>query len=369
LKRRKIINVAGARPNFMKIAPLMAAQEQCDTIEPILVHTGQHYDERMSELFFRQLGIPAPEVNLGVGSASHAAQTAAIMKAFEPVVIAHDPAAVLVVGDVNSTIACALVAVKLGVRVIHVEAGLRSFDRTMPEEINRLLTDAISSFLFCTEPSGADNLAREGIGEARGQGVFLVGNVMIDTLVANRPKADASGILDELGLAEGGYAVLTLHRPANVDSAGALGTILDALDVIQRDMPIVFPVHPRTRDNLARMGLSDRLAAMEGLRLIDPAGYVDFLRLISSAGLVLTDSGGIQEETTFLKVPCLTLRDSTERPITVEIGTNRVVGTEAGSILAGYRQATGPKGGEPQIPPLWDGHTAERIVEILREKL
>ena len=353
----------------MKIAPLMAAQEQCDGVEPILVHTGQHYDRRMSETFFSQLGIPAPEVNLGVGSASHAAQTAAIMKAFEPVVIARDPAAVLVVGDVNSTIACALVAVKLGVRVVHVEAGLRSFDRTMPEEINRLLTDAVSDLLFCTEQSGVANLAAEGIGAAGRQGVFLVGNVMIDTLLANKPKADASGILDELHLTEGGYAVLTLHRPANVDSAGALEGILDALEVIQRDMPIVFPVHPRTRENLARTGQGKRAEAMANLRLIDPAGYIDFLRLVSSAGLVLTDSGGIQEETTFLKVPCLTLRDNTERPVTVEIGSNQVVGTKAESIIAGYRRAAGGKQRESQIPPLWDGHAAERIVEILQEKL
>jgi UDP-N-acetylglucosamine 2-epimerase (non-hydrolysing) len=361
----KIVNVVGARPNFMKIAPLMRAYQACPRIAPLLVHTGQHYDERMSDLFFRQLGIPEPDVNLEVGSGSHAGQTAAIMRAFEPLLLAHRPDAVLVVGDVNSTLACGLVAVKLGVRLIHVEAGLRSFDRTMPEEINRLVTDSVSDLLFCTEPSGVENLRREGVAPEK---IFLVGNVMIDTLLAHRAKAEASRILDDLGIAPGRYAVLTLHRPANVDDPVRWGRILDALEEIRRDLPIIFPVHPRTRKNLGGPS-AGRAAAMKNLRLIDPAGYLDFLKLMSSARLVLTDSGGIQEETTVLGVPCLTLRDSTERPITAEVGSNRVVGTDTEKILAAYREVMDGRGRRPQIPPLWDGHAAERIVAVLAERL
>jgi len=370
----KIINVVGARPNFIKIAPLMAAYEAHGAIEPLLVHTGQHYDEQMSDLFFRQLGIPQPDINLEVGSLSHAAQTAEIMKAFEPVVLEHKPRAVVVVGDVNSTIACGLVAVKMGVKLVHVEAGLRSFDRTMPEEINRLLTDAISDLLFCTEKSGVENLRREGVAEEK---VFLVGNVMIDTLLRNQAAADRSSILEELALAAGSYAVLTLHRPSNVDDPRVLGCILDAIEVIQRDMSVVFPLHPRTRGNLDRslhdprsgMNLSDRVRGMRGLLVIDPAGYLDFLKLTSSAALVLTDSGGIQEETTILKVPCLTLRENTERPITTEVGSNRVVGTQPHRIIAAYRQIRSGEGRPVGVPPLWDGHAADRIARILVEKL
>ena len=361
----KIVNVAGARPNFMKIAPLIAAQRRSGRIQPALVHTGQHYDRRMSDLFFRQLQIPPPDVNLGVGSASHAVQTAEIMKAFEPVLIEQAPTAVLVVGDVNSTIACGLVAVKLGVPLIHVEAGLRSFDRTMPEEINRVLTDAIADLLFCTEPSGVENLRREGVPQER---IFLVGNVMIDTLLRNRAKADASTILDDLDIEPQRYAALTLHRPANVDRPEVLAEILDAVEQIARDGPVVFPIHPRTRNSLRRFALADRAESIAGLRLIEPAGYLDFLKLISSARVVLTDSGGIQEETTILQVPCLTLRDSTERPITVEMGSNRLVPARSTEIISAYRDAAAnPRRG--RIPPLWDGKAAERIVEILLEKL
>jgi len=362
----KIVSVAGARPNFMKIAPLMEAFAAEPAIEPMLVHTGQHYDERMSDLFFRQLEIPEPDINLGVGSGSHAAQTAAIMTAFEPVVLRHKPDAVLVVGDVNSTIACGLVAVKLGVKLVHVEAGLRSFDRTMPEEINRILTDAISDLLFCTEKSGVDNLRREGVPDEK---ILLVGNVMIDTLLKNRAKAEESTILDDLAVRPGQYAALTLHRPANVDDPAVFGRILDALEVIQRDLPIIFPIHPRTRKNVESFGLAARVKAMPNLRLIEPAGYLDFLKLTASAKLVLTDSGGIQEETTILKVPCLTLRQSTERPITAEVGSNRIVGTDPKSILAAYRQAVSGTAREPQIPPLWDGHAAQRIAKALVERL
>jgi UDP-N-acetylglucosamine 2-epimerase (non-hydrolysing) len=366
MKQVKIILVAGARPNFMKIAPLMEAMEACPSITPLLVHTGQHYDEKMSDLFFRQLGIPEPSVNLGIGGGGHAVQTAEIMKAFEQVVLAEQPDAVLVVGDVNSTIACGLVAVKLGIKLIHVEAGLRSGDRTMPEEINRLLTDTISDMLFCTETSGVENLAREGVAEDK---VFLVGNVMIDTLLKNRDKAEASGILDEMGLESGNYAVLTLHRPSNVDNAETFSGLLDVVDVVQQRMPVVFPIHPRTRNNLPKLGLAERAEAMAGLRMIEPIGYLDFLKLTSSARIVLTDSGGIQEETTILKVPCLTLRESTERPITAEVGSNRIVGTNPADIIPAFEQLMSGESRQPEIPPLWDGQAAQRIVEILSNKL
>ncbi len=362
----KLINVVGARPNFMKIAPIMKACKASRAIEPLLVHTGQHYDEKMSDLFFRQLGILEPDINLGVGSASHAVQTANIIKAFEPVVLNYKPNAVLAVGDVNSTIACGLVAVKLGVKLIHVEAGLRSFDRSMPEEINRLLTDSISDFLFCTEQSGMDNLINEGISREK---VFLVGNVMIDTLLKNKNKAEESNILNQFNLNDDGFAVLTLHRPANVDDSIVFGRILDALEVIQNDMPIFFPVHPRTRQNLISLHLDHRIKDMPNLQLVEPLGYLDFLKLMASARLVLTDSGGIQEETTILKVPCLTLRENTERPITAEIGSNQVVGSDPVRITEGYKQALNGHLRNFEIPPLWDGHAAERIVDILLDKL
>jgi len=359
----KIINVVGARPNLMKIAPLMDAYAKCDAIDPLLVHTGQHYDQNMNDLFFRQLGIPEPDLNLEIGSASHAVQTAEIMKAFEPVVLEHEPDAVLVVGDVNSTIACGTVAVKLGVKLIHVEAGLRSFDRTMPEEINRLITDAISDLLFCTEQSGVDNLRREGVPEER---IHFVGNVMIDTLLKHRVKADQSQILEELALVGEAYAVITLHRPANVDNRESLEGLIEALECIQNDLTVVFPAHPRTRAKFEAFGMGSRLAAMSNLRVLDPMGYLDFLKLIASAKVVLTDSGGIQEETTILKVPCLTLRENTERPITLEVGSNRLVGSDPSKIVAAYREIMTGGAADPKIPPLWDGHAAERIVKVLQ---
>ena len=362
----KIILVAGARPNFMKIAPLVEALRPTPLV-PLLVHTGQHYDRQMSQLFFEQLGIPRPDVNLGVGSGSQAVQTAEIMRAFEPVVLEYRPRAVLVVGDVNSTIACGLVAVKLGVTLVHVEAGLRSGDRTMPEEINRILTDAISDLLFCTERSGVENLRHEGV---PGERIHLVGNVMIDTLLRHRQAAASSGILQELGVQPGQYAVLTLHRPANVDNPQVLMGLLEAVDHVQRDMPVVFPVHPRTRRNIeAHDGLSARVGGMANLRLTPPMGYLDFLRLTSEARIVLTDSGGIQEETTILKVPCLTLRNSTERPITAEIGSNHVVGTQPERIVEAYRQVMAGEVRPVQTPPLWDGRAAERIADILVRSL
>lgn len=362
----KILNIVGARPNLMKIAPLMDAFSAADDVEPLLVHTGQHYDANMSDLFFRQLGIPEPDLNLGVGSGSHAVQTAQVMTAFEPVMHEHEPDAVLVVGDVNSTIACGLVAVKLGVKLVHVEAGLRSFDRGMPEEINRVLTDSISDLLFCTESSGVENLRREGVPDEK---VHMVGNVMIDTLMRHRERAEHSTVLEDLSLPAGGYAVLTLHRPSNVDDPQVLGRLLDVLDEVEADGPIVFPAHPRTRAALERFGLADRVAKLSGLRMVEPVGYLDFLKLMASARVVLTDSGGIQEETTILGVPCLTLRENTERPITVEVGTNRIVGQEPERILAAYREIRAGGAGDAQIPPLWDGHAAERILQILRKAL
>ncbi|MGE4650221.1 MAG: UDP-N-acetylglucosamine 2-epimerase (non-hydrolyzing) [Myxococcota bacterium] len=359
----KIVNIVGARPNLMKIAPIMDAYAAAPEIEPLLVHTGQHYDRNMSDLFFRELGIPEPDLNLGVGSGSHAEQTAEIMKAFEPIVIAERPDRVLVVGDVNSTIACGLVAVKLGVNLVHVEAGLRSFDRGMPEEINRILTDSIIDLLFCTEQSGVENLRKEGVPSEK---VHLVGNVMIDTLLRHQSRADASTVLADLGLEAGGYAVLTLHRPANVDDPAVLGQLLDALEVIQQDLTVVFPAHPRTRAHLAAPELAARLASLGSMRILDPVGYLDFLKLMSGARLVLTDSGGIQEETTILRVPCITLRDSTERPVTVDVGSNQIVGRDPERILAAYREVMSSGDVRGGIPPLWDGRSAARIVEVLR---
>lgn len=360
-RRLKVLNVVGARPNFVKIASMMAAYRETDAIEPILVHTGQHYDAAMSDVFFRDLGIPLPDVNLGVGSASHAVQTAEIMKAFEPVLAETRPDAVLVVGDVNSTIACGLVAVKHGTPVIHVEAGLRSGDRTMPEEINRLLTDALSDLLFCTEQAGVDNLAREGIGEAK---VFLVGNVMVDTLLTHRERASTSRVLERMGLTPRHYAVLTVHRPSNVDDHPTLVGLLDAIEEIQRELPVVTPLHPRLRSALIGTGLDRRLASMSGVRVTEPLGYLDFVKLMSDAEVVLTDSGGVQEETTILGVPCLTLRDNTERPVTLDAGTNRLVGVTPARVVEGFR-AVRDEPANGSVPPFWDGKTAERIVSIV----
>jgi UDP-N-acetylglucosamine 2-epimerase (non-hydrolysing) len=332
--------------------------ERRPRIDAYLVHTGQHYDERMSTLFFEQLKIPRPDVDLGVGSGSHAVQTAEVMKRFEPVVLDQQPDAVIVVGDVNSTIACALTAVKLGVPVAHVEAGLRSFDRTMPEEINRILTDAISHWLFVTEPSGVENLKRDGAQDDR---IFLVGNVMIDTLLACRELSRRSSIRDDLHLRDRPFGVLTLHRPANVDDPRVLGGILSAIEHIQRELPIVFPVHPRTRKSLEEHDVG----SLPGLIVTEPLGYLDFMKLLAEARLVLTDSGGIQEETTVLGVPCLTLRNNTERPITIEQGTNRLVGLEPERIVAAARRVLSEPKRNGRAPDLWDGRAAGRIVDIL----
>ena len=354
----RVMVVAGARPNFMKVAPLFSEVDRRGGIDAYLVHTGRHYDEPTPKLFFDELKIARPDIDLGVGSGSHASQTAEVMKRFEPVVLEQRPDGVVVVGDVNSTIACALTAVKLGVPVAHIEAGLRSFDRSMPEEINRILTDAISQWLFVTEPSGVANLRREGVGEER---IHLVGNVMIDTLLACRDLCRRSTILNELGLEGRPFGVLTLHRPANVDDPVVLSGLLDAIDQVQRELPIVFPVHPRTRKALEGRDL----AALPGLIVTDPLGYLDFMRLLSRARLVLTDSGGIQEETTVLGVPCLTLRNNTERPITIEQGTNTLVGLDPERIVATAHRVLAEPPREGRIPDLWDGRAAERIVDLM----
>lgn len=361
----KIICVCGARPNFMKIAPIMRAFKGENNFQTLLVHTGQHYDENMSRLFFDELDIPKPDINLEVGSSSHAVQTAEIMKRFEPIVLDFEPDYVLVVGDVNSTIACGLVAVKLGVKLIHVEAGLRSFDRTMPEEINRLLTDSISDLLFVTEQSGVDNLRNEGINSEK---VLFVGNVMIDTLIANREKAQKSKILNQLGISVKEYAVITLHRPNNVDDLEKFGDIITAFEDIEKEMKLVFPIHPRTRNNIKGTDLSERIKAMKNLLLLEPVGYLDFLCLMSNAALVMTDSGGIQEETTILGVPCMTLRPSTERPVTITEGTNRLCSTTAEDIVKNYREIVRNSNNcTAKVPKFWDGKAAERIAKIITE--
>ncbi len=358
----KIINVCGARPNFMKIAPLMDAYKEFPELEPIIVHTGQHYDEKMSDLFFRQLGIPEPDINLGVGSASHAQQTAKIMEAFEPVVLEYKPDYVLVVGDVNSTIACALVATKLGVKVIHVEAGLRSFDRAMPEEINRILTDTISDLLFVSEESGVVNLRKEGVDESR---IHFVGNVMIDTLMKHRARAEQTDVLDKLNLKPKQYGLITLHRPSNVDNAEKLSSILEGLGEISEELVLLFAMHPRTRKNIEQFELSDLLASFPNIRLTEPFGYLEFLKLMANAKVVLTDSGGMQEETTILGTACLTLRENTERPSTITDGTNKLVNPSREEIVQAWNDL---KANPPQTdnkPKLWDGQAAKRIAKII----
>jgi UDP-N-acetylglucosamine 2-epimerase (non-hydrolysing) len=356
----KVINVVGARPNFMKVAPIVDAMKRREReFTPLVVHTGQHYDADMSDAFFSDLDLPLPDVYLGVGSASHAVQTAAVMERFEPVVIKEKPDWVVVVGDVNSTLACALVCVKLGVKVAHVEAGLRSRDRTMPEEINRLLTDQIADLLFTPSADANENLLAEGVPEER---IRLVGNVMIDSLYKHLEDSRKSRVKDQLGVSEKRYAVLTLHRPANVDEPATFGRILEALERISAKLSVVFPVHPRTRRTIAEHGFEERVSHIEDLRIIDPLGYLDFLSLYSGARLVLTDSGGIQEETSVLGIPCLTLRENTERPITITMGTNKIVGTDVEKIVAAAFAALAETAKPAVDIPLWDGHTAERIL-------
>ncbi|MDT4954044.1 MAG: hypothetical protein QOJ02_2182 [Acidobacteriota bacterium] len=364
----KVINVVGARPNFMKVAPIVEAMKRrAGEFAPMVVHTGQHYDAQMSDAFFRDLGLPEPDVYLGVGSSSHAVQTADVMRSFEPVVLDEKPDWVLVVGDVNSTLACALVCAKLNVKVAHVEAGLRSRDRTMPEEINRLLTDQISDLLLTPSQDADENLKAEGIQPER---IRFVGNVMIDSLFNQLERAEPSTVREDLGIAGKDYAALTLHRPSNVDDPETFRRILDALERIGKRLPIIFPVHPRTRARLTEFGFTESVKRAGSLHLIEPLGYLDFLRLYSGARLVLTDSGGIQEETTALGIPCLTLRENTERPITVEMGTNTIVGTSTEKITQAATKAldTQPNKQAPRVPPLWDGHTADRILDALRDE-
>jgi UDP-N-acetylglucosamine 2-epimerase (non-hydrolysing) len=361
-----ILCVVGARPNFMKIAPIMRAFEHSrGGLSARLLHTGQHYDAAMKHAFFDQLRIPEPDIDLEVGSGTHAQQTAEIMKRFEPVLDDNPPLAVLVVGDVNSTIACALVAVKKGIPVIHVEAGLRSGDRTMPEEINRILTDQLSDLLFITEQSAEDNLAREGVARDK---VHFVGNVMIDTLLFNLEQAVPSGLtLADTGLSVNehtGYGLVTLHRPSNVDDPQVLESLLRVLVRISESTPLVFPIHPRTKGQIAAAGLSALLADSNILTL-PPLGYLEMLGLMRDARMVLTDSGGIQEETTALGIPCITLRENTERPITVSQGTNTIVGTDTDKILASYEDVMQTGGKAGRQPELWDGRAAERIVNLI----
>jgi len=369
LRSRQILCIVGARPNFMKIAPIMRAFSQPDSaLSARLLHTGQHYDASMKHAFFDQLHIPEPDVDLEVGSGSHAQQTAEIMKRFEPVLDEAPPLAVLVVGDVNSTIACALVAVKKGIPVIHVEAGLRSGDRTMPEEINRILTDQLSELLFLTEADARDNLMKEGISTEK---VHFVGNVMIDTLRFNLKDAVPASVT--LASAVGrppiadhgaGYGVVTLHRPSNVDDPAVFARLLEALAQVSLRMPLVFPIHPRTESRLAAAGLKDLLAG-SSITTIPPQGYLEMLGLMKDARVVLTDSGGIQEETTALGVPCITLRENTERPITVTQGTNSVVGTDPVKILACFDDVLRTGGKVGRVPELWDGRAAGRIVDVI----
>jgi UDP-N-acetylglucosamine 2-epimerase (non-hydrolysing) len=355
--------VAGARPNFIKLAPVVKALTEVDTVGFRIVHTGQHYDDSMNDVFFRELGIPEPDVHLEVGSGSHGIQTAKILERYEARLIKHRPAATVVFGDVNSTIACALAAAKLGVPVAHVEAGLRSFDRAMPEEINRLLTDAVSDLLLVSEPSGLENLRQEGVPEDK---IRLVGNVMIDTLLGQLETAGSRQAAKRLGLEKKKYGFVTIHRPSNVDDVNALKCLLNLLHELAEHIPLVFPVHPRTSASVKRLGLDSLLQINQNrLFCIPPQPYLDSISLLADAAVVLTDSGGLQEETSALGIPCLTLRENTERPITVQLGTSRLVGNDPEKIRAAFQEVlsgTWPCG---QPIPLWDGKAAYRVAKEL----
>jgi UDP-N-acetylglucosamine 2-epimerase (non-hydrolysing) len=368
-KPHEILCIVGARPNFMKMAPIMSALKDAGPLLTVsLLHTGQHYDVAMNHQYFEALGIPSPDVNLEVGSGSHAVQTAEVMRRFEPVLDERQPSAILVVGDVNSTIACALVASKKGIPVIHVEAGLRSFDRAMPEEINRVLTDQLSDLLFTTERTGRENLLREGIDESR---IHFVGNVMIDTLRRNLERAiPAHTTLREAGRpgfldGRDGYALLTMHRPSNVDDPKILATLLETTLKISAKLPVIFPVHPRTRSMIEKFGMSGILDVPQ-IALLPPMGYLEILGLMKEARVVLTDSGGIQEETTALGVPCITLRNNTERPITVDEGTNTIAGQDPGAITKAFEDVMNSGGKTGRIPEFWDGQAAVRIARTIK---
>jgi UDP-N-acetylglucosamine 2-epimerase (non-hydrolysing) len=362
----KILNIVGARPNFMKVAPLHRAFSKNPLIESKIIHTGQHFDAKMSDVFFEQLELPKPHYFLGIGGGTHTEATARTMIEFEKVLKVENPDVVLVVGDVNATLACALVAVKEHVPVVHVEAGLRSGDRKMPEEINRIIVDNISDYLFVTEQDGLDNLQKEGVADEK---VFFVGNVMIDSLAYYHQKSKALNVCGELGIAPKEFMLVTMHRPANVDTLSGLSSILEIIERASKHLSVVFPIHPRTRNNMEKLGLAERLKAIENLILTEPQGYLEFLNLMDNAKLIITDSGGIQEETTFLQVPCLTFRDSTERPITVTLGTNQLLADlNADTVYYKLLEILAGKTKKGAIPPLWDGHTAERIADILFEK-
>ena len=359
---KTVLHVIGARPNYMKIAPLMDAMRGIDGLRQVLVNTGQHYDEAMAKSFIRELSLPMPDRDLEVGSASHAVQTGNVMIRFEQVCLEERPDLIVVVGDVNSTMAATLVATKLGIPVAHVEAGLRSFDRAMPEEINRIVTDRLADILLTPSPDGNENLLREGVPAER---IHLVGNIMIDTLFRHLPLATLDRVADRVKVRDGEYAVLTLHRPSNVDVPETFRGILSAVATIAAEMPVVFPVHPRTQARVKEFGFDDFL---KDVQVTGPLGYIDFLSLTSHARLMLTDSGGLQEESTALGIPCLTLRENTERPITVTHGTNTIVGTQTANIVAGYRAAMNGEVSK-QRPDLWDGQTGRRISAILQRYL
>lgn len=365
MNKYKIISVVGTRPNFIKVAPLCRAfAAYPEKITSLLCHTGQHSDATMSDVFFQELGMPVPDFFLNINNGSHAEITGKIMIEFEKILISQQPDLVLVVGDVNSTMACALAAVKLGIPVVHVESGLRSSDRSMPEEINRIVTDSISDFLFVTEKSGTENLMREGVSEDK---IFFTGNVMIDTLVYLEPRILASDVLSRLKLKQGEYILVTFHRPSNVDDRESLASLVTFLNKMARSLPVVFPIHPRTRRNLREFGLLDSLAPE--VMLMEPLGYIDFQALTRFAKVVVTDSGGIQEETTFLGVQCITVRDNTERPVTTELGTNQLCGTNLSYVNEKVAEVLSGNEKSGSLPPLWDGRAAQRIAEVLLKTL
>lgn len=362
----KIINVVGARPNFIKIAPIHRAFSNRKGVQSLIVHTGQHYDEKMSDIFFNQLELPKPHFYLGIGGGSHAFQKANVMLAFEKILIEQKPDLVLVVGDVNATAACSITAIKLGIKTVHVEAGLRSGDRKMPEEINRVITDAICNDLFVTEKSGIENLKSEGVADDK---IHFVGNVMIDSLVYFNEKAAKDKILTTLGLTPKNYALMTMHRPSNVDNENDLSKIINIINNTCERIPVLFPMHPRTKNNLKKFNLWEKINSIKNLIITGPQGYLQFLNVMNNAKLIITDSGGIQEETTFLKVPCITFRSSTERPITAEIGTNILVKSlNVEKVDFHVDNILNDKLKEGQIPPLWDGNAAIRIAEIIVNK-
>ncbi len=361
----KIACIVGARPNFMKIAPLLEAMKEYPKLEPLLVHTGQHYDYQMSQVFFDELDIPKPDVYLGIGSGSHATQTAKIMIAFEETVNEHKPDLVLVVGDVNSTLACALVAAKLCIPIAHVEAGLRSFDKTMPEEINRIVTDVLSDYLFTTTEEANENLKNEGIAESK---IFLVGNIMVDTLLKYKDKAESTPVLSGLGLEKKSYVLMTLHRQASVDIEENLVNILGAVEEIQSKIKVVLPMHPRTKARIDEFDLEEKVSLMNNLMIIKPLGYLNFIGLMMNSKFVLSDSGGMQTETTVLNIPCLTMRENTEMTETIREGTNILVGNDTDLIIQESMKILDGKGKNGRYPEIWDGYVAQRVVEIINNR-